>query len=352
MSVFRRPNGAWVAQVYDPKTRRMRQVGTFQTRREALRAEVDASEKRAASGRETVASFAGRWMDDYPRPRESTRRHNSERVQAFAAEHARRRMDSITIDEARAWAHAHKTQLPALRAMFNDARRSGIVTVNPFASLGIERSRGRRDLPSEWLTLADVDHIAALAFQVHGDYGPTMAAIIRFAAYTGVRPGELFALEHDDLGGDTITVRRAADSRTRTIGLPKNGRARTIVYPQAARDAVQQAARMHPDLVFTTPQGRPFWQSSFHYVWSPVRSAAGRPRMALHELRHFCATRLLELGLSPADVAVQLGHTDGGALVMSTYGHPSERAARARIAAAVDGYEAGDVAQMRRARGA
>jgi hypothetical protein len=40
---------------------------------------------------------------------------------------------------------------------------------------------------------------------------------------------------------------------------------------------------------------------------------------------------LIELGLSPADVAVQLGHTDGGALVMSTYSHPSERQARQRI---------------------
>jgi hypothetical protein len=46
---------------------------------------------------------------------------------------------------------------------------------------------------------------------------------------------------------------------------------------------------------------------------------------------------MLELGLALVDVAVQLGHTDGGALVMSTYGHPSERAARARIAAAMDG---------------
>jgi integrase len=45
--------------------------------------------------------------------------------------------------------------------------------------------------------------------------------------------------------------------------------------------------------------------------------------MNFYELRHFCATHLLELGVSHADVAVQLGHTDGGALVMCTYGHPS-----------------------------
>jgi integrase len=69
--------------------------------------------------------------------------------------------------------------------------------------------------------------------------------------------------------------------------------------------------------------------------------------MALHELRHFCATYLLELGLAPVDVAVQLGHTDGGALVMSTYGHPSERAARARIAAAMNGHRTGELRSFR-----
>ena len=55
--------------------------------------------------------------------------------------------------------------------------------------------------------------------------------------------------------------------------------------------------------------------------------------MHWHELRHFAATWLLELGLSPADVAVQMGHRDGGQLVMEVYGHPSERLARDRIRA-------------------
>jgi integrase len=52
--------------------------------------------------------------------------------------------------------------------------------------------------------------------------------------------------------------------------------------------------------------------------------------------RHYCATELLRLGVSHADVAVQLGHTDGGSLVMSTYGHPSEDDARARLRAAFE----------------
>ena len=48
-------------------------------------------------------------------------------------------------------------------------------------------------------------------------------------------------------------------------------------------------------------------------------------------MRIAIATHLLELGVSHADVAIQLGHSDGGALVMQTYGHPSEQAARERL---------------------
>jgi hypothetical protein len=43
---------------------------------------------------------------------------------------------------------------------------------------------------------------------------------------------------------------------------------------------------------------------------------------------------LLERGISPWDVSIQLGHEDGGKLVMETYGHPRADAARARLLAA------------------
>jgi integrase len=123
------------------------------------------------------------------------------------------------------------------------------------------------------------------------------------------------------------------------------------VFPTRAREAVAQAPRYaETDLVFPAPRAGPLWAPHWAWLWNPVRAAFGRPKMALHELRHFCATYLLELGLSHADVAIQLGHKDGGALVMSTYGHPSERAARARIIAALDGHDSGELAAFRERR--
>jgi integrase len=107
---------------------------------------------------------------------------------------------------------------------------------------------------------------------------------------------------------------------------------RPVTERLAARDALADlVVRLDVPWLFATPRGRRFSKSSLLYYWRPVRAAFGRPEMDFYELRHFCATHLLELGVSHADVAVQLGHRDGGALVMSTYGHPSEDAARARL---------------------
>jgi integrase len=155
--------------------------------------------------------------------------------------------------------------------------------------------------------------------------------MIIFAAYVGCPPGELFALERGDVGRDEVAIRQNLDG-TGTIKAPKNGRERIVVRPPPARHVlVDVPARLDVPWLFVTPRGRRFSKSSLYYYWNPVRAAFGRPCMDFYELRHFCATHLLELGVSHADVAVQLGHTDGGALVMSTYGHPSEDAARDRL---------------------
>ncbi len=70
------------------------------------------------------------------------------------------------------------------------------------------------------------------------------------------------------------------------------------------------------------------------YFWRSVRAGrvarGGRP-IDLYELRHACATMLVERGLNVGDVAFQLGHQDGGRLVMTLYGHPGEDAIRDRL---------------------
>jgi integrase len=153
--------------------------------------------------------------------------------------------------------------------------------------------------------------------------------MIQFAAWTGVRAGELQALRWEDVRPDTIMV-RSARKRDGTIGPPKNGKTREISFLPPAR-VLDDVPRRPDPFVFHSPTGNALVQGSHHYSWRTVRAAAGLPQIRWHDLRHFCATQLLELGLDHFAVSVQLGHEDGGALVMSRYGHPSKDAARTRL---------------------
>ena len=102
--------------------------------------------------------------------------------------------------------------------------------------------------------------------------------------------------------------------------------------PPAALDAIRQVPPvLQVDYLFHSARGRRLSKGTLHYLWRPVAAAwrAGGGRdIDLYDLRHAAATLYLERGLTPADVAVQLGHTDGGRLVRTLYGHPSEDRAR------------------------
>ena len=160
--------------------------------------------------------------------------------------------------------------------------------------------------------------------------------MILFAGYVGLRPGELFALQRANVAGDLCLIERALESKSGTIGPTKNGRARTVTVPPVARDAIADLARNPSGLLFESPRGQMWRQPSHHHRWKVVRSMAGRPALDFYELRHYAATMLLERGMTPWDVAIQLGHQDGGRLITSLYGHPSEVAARERLLAACD----------------
>jgi integrase len=243
-------------------------------------------------------------------------------------------MGDITRRQAREWAVRHRANVPVVRAPFNDALDEEVVTTNPFANLRLDQRRGRRDLNA--LSRPELDKLADAALDTLGDYGPTFRACILFAAYVGLRPAELFMLRWTDLdfAGQEVRIRQSLGS-TGDVTLPKNNLARTVILPPPARQALgEMPRRADSPYVFTTSTGKRFSKTSHYYYWHAVRSAFGRPGMDFYELRHFCATELLRMGVSHSDVAVQLGHTDGGALVMSTYGHPSEDEARERLRAA------------------
>ena len=146
--------------------------------------------------------------------------------------------------------------------MFGDAVRDGLTPINPFAELRLPGSRGRKDIEvlmeDELVALADLALDPRMEVE---DYGPQYRAMVLFAGYTGVRPGELFALRRDDVKSQLATVERSLSSKTHTVGPTKTGRSRTIVVPPVAQDALLEVPTNRLGLLFVSPAGVQWSQS-------------------------------------------------------------------------------------------
>ncbi len=328
----------WTASGYEPATKRKKHLGTYDSSKEARAVEAAWKLRTKTIGRETCDHFAERWARDYPRPADSTNKHNAERVAAFARDFKGIRLADVDKPTARKWALAHRGNVPAVRAMFGDAERDGLVTANPFSNLRLPGSRGRKNIVP--LTEPELHELAALCLDPRmelEEYGPVLEAMTLFAGYVGLRPGELFALK----------ASKVHSGHARIDTLTKTDQPRTVVVPRPARDALRRTPLTASGLLFESPRGKQWTTGSHGYYWRRLRVLAGHPGMSFYSLRHSAATMLLARGVTPWDVAIQLGHEDGGWLVQNLYGHPSKDAARVRIAAA---YEA-DVLPLRAAGG-
>lgn len=345
MSIFERPKGSgrWVAkfqrngqQVWVPN-------GPWSTKtaaREAERRYRDRLDARVSD--ETCASFVDRWLEEWPREAASTRRLYATAARRFAEHFGPTPIGEVERLSARTWALTVPRNVSrVITTMYEDARNVGLVESNPFSNLRLPATEKTPEIVPP-----TVEEYRALleACTVLGGYCAEMRAMITFAAWTGLRQGELFALQWQDVGENQIIVRRSR-KLDGSLGSPKNGQARTVPLLPPARVLDQAPQREGSPFVFHSPRGQALIKGTHGWSWQKVKAAA-RVDCRWHDLRHFCATQLLELGLDHFAVSVQLGHTDGGALVMARYGHPSVDAAKRRLLAAfvAESFEPGSAA--------
>lgn len=350
MSVMRLPSGRWRAQVYDPAlghnvsvSRVLGGLGTFATKTEAKRAREKAREELGtAHAREvTVRAFWERWTSDslFARPKESSDIRRREQTKAFVERYGELPIARVDDEIVAQWlaGGGRAGSIQGLSAMFNDAasvKAGRLVDRNPFAKLGISRGRGRRDQqpPSEqkvWEILGHADRLS----------GPSFAAWLQVAAFTGLRPGELDALrwERIDFQASRIDVVQQFNAATRKFDTPKNHQRRLAPLTAHARDALQALPR-EGDFCFVSLRGEHWTPSSRAYHWKAVRAAAGWPHSLYLATRHFAGWYMVnELAMASEDVAIALGHQDGGNLVRRLYGHRDKHRALDRI---VNAYEA------------
>jgi integrase len=334
MTAFQRPpkSGHWHAKFVLNGTQRWVPNGPWETKRQAEEAERRHRDfLTARRSDETCASFAERWLVEWERPSPATRRLYEAAAKRFADHFGPTPIGEVERLTARTWALSVPRSLSrVIGTMYEDARNVGLVESNPFTNLRLPAT----EKPPE-ITPPSMDEYRALldACPILGGYAREFKAMIQFAAWTGIRQGELFGLQWDDVGETSAQIRRSRKFDG-TLGRPKNGRTREVMLLPPAR-VLDEVPRRPDAFVFHSPRGNPLLRGTHAWSWQKVKASAGVD-CRWHDLRHACATRLLEMGLSHFDVSIQLGHTDGGFLVQARYGHPSVDAAKKRLLAAFE----------------
>lgn len=170
---------------------------------------------------------------------------------------------------------------------------------------------------------------------------PNLGVLVRFAAYTGLRAGEIAALRvrHLDLTAGTVSVEEAvSDVGGKLVtDQPKTEKGRRVVGIDSWLCDLLKThlgdRRLQPDaFVFVGHYGGQWRHSNFRgRFWKDAVKRSGLPsNLRFHDLRHTYASFLCEANVHVAEMSRLLGHASV-AITIDIYTHilPSQTAGTA-----------------------
>ena len=320
MSTAKKP---WVARIHLGGGK-YQWVGRYATKRErdkAKREALNALEQRTSGNVYTVAEYVDRFLAEY----ELTHKDSStdtarSSLKRFRDLYGDRPLDSFGRVEAKEIAASlPRSNVPMIVTLFNHAVvEDEVLDRHSFHGLG-RRTRGREEQAPP--TDEQFEELVA-ACSVLGDYATMMRALIRFAAFTLMRPGELYALEWTDIEFKALRIHVKRRLYRGRVDLPKSGKPKTIALTPPARDAILGLPR-HGDLVFTAKRGGRLSQESLSRYWSVVLAKAGLDFDFYHATKHYGVHYLwTRVGLSERAIAAQAGWSlESVRKMLRVYGH-------------------------------
>jgi integrase len=360
-AIFQRGDGLWTATVslgYDGAGKRNRRVVYGKSKKEVpdklrqLQATVDGEPGDAE--RQTVEQYLGRWLQIVkptvePATYEPYRRHclglkvgkkTTKRGNkgTRSAECIAKQLGPIQLAKLRR-THVEKFYADLLDAgvsaaqcrkiattltiALNAAVESKLIPYNPAA--GVRKPKAQK--PE--MQVLDLEQVAGFLKEAAKD---RLHALYVTALDTGMRPGELFALEWPDfdLEGGKVMVRRSLEEidgrlRVKDVKTPK-ARRRIHLAPQTIAALHEHRKRMLADGHVAGPvccetQGGHLRNANLRtHSFKPILARAGLPSIRLYDLRHTCATLLLLADESAKVVSERLGHSTV-MLTLDTYSH-------------------------------
>jgi integrase len=139
------------------------------------------------------------------------------------------------------------------------------------------------------------------------------AEMVRVAAYTGLRQGELLALRWRDVefAGSALTIARAMSAGVESS--TKSGRIRRVPLADQAGALDRMSRREHftspDDLVFCNEFGRPLDGSALRRRYKRAHVAADVRPLRFHDLRHTFGSLLAARGVDVVTIQKAMGHS-------------------------------------------
>lgn len=276
----------------------------------------------------TFADWSNSWLVGKANISQRTRRGYVARLNThLIPEFGERRLTSITNNEISQWvARSIKSGVGlvvirqchgVLRQIFNAAVLDGRLSRNPAQGVPlprIEKSKRRALSIDELLVLAE----ACRGFEM----------LIKFAGTTGLRWGEIAALQCKDVSilNRTVIVNKAYSDGLRgerVLGSTKTHQSRVVPIPrdlilgiQALMDEKSPNAHL-----FSMPEGGPLDYNNFmSRIFRPSVKDSGLVGVTFHTLRHTAASLLISQGTPITTVSGILGHASTQ-MTLDVYGH-------------------------------
>lgn len=197
-------------------------------------------------------------------------------------------------------------RVAALRTFFRWAIGAGLVVGDPTRTVETVRTTttAPRSLPRQ--DLNRLTREAERDAQADRGDGKRNLAIIQTLRYTGIRVGELVALQQSDL-----TISERAGQLTVRSG--KGGKFRQVPLSAEARRALRDYLDVRPtvagDRVFVGQRG-PLSENAVRRIVDKYARRAGLEDVTPHTLRHSFGRHALDVGVDLVTVATLLGHED------------------------------------------
>src|SRR5436190_8017623 len=270
-----------------------------------------------------AAAIHLRNLDDSVRIKPRTRHYWLQRLAALIKSWpglSETEIRKITQADCKKWASTYsKTASPTnynntlalLRHVLAIAIEAGVIYSNPAVVLKRAAIRGKE------IALPSTDNFNALIVEMRAGHGRDSLNCADFAlglAVTGMRKGEANALEWRDVDFEAGEIVVRGDPETGT----KNWELRRVPLIPDARALLE---RMRSEREGEPLDAKVYRVGECQKSLDRACKRVCTDRITHHDLRHLFATRCIESGVDIPTVSRWLGHKDGGALAMKTYGH-------------------------------